>query len=415
DARATAARLPEIPTAQDVILVHVLDQAGAPRIPFLSGHAPSAREAETALAQERNALIGWGLDATDRLVEAVDGDIAGAILALAREERPSLIVVGARGRNIISDFFLGSVSAGVLRRAQTHVLIVRPAGAGRDALFSRVLCPVDFSKPSLQVVSLLPRLKVPEAVLLHVITSAESEEEMDTRIRDAEGRLAEIGERIKEKGIGVRALVRTGEAADEICAAAEETGATLVLLPRLGKTDYITNIPIGSTAADVAKRARVPVCVIVPALDLDIAVREIDAREFPLVDEVWTHYHRQTADPATDRIFGLHVEGTLASVARCRRHPNGLEVDGVFTPPEFRGRGYAKRVVEALVSACGGEDLYMHSTLDLVGFYGTFGFVSIPESGLPSSIRARFSFAIGDLKGANVQPMMRPATDRPSY
>lgn len=412
DARATAARLPEIPTARDVILVHVLEPSRAPRIPLISGHASTAGEAKTALARERATLLGWGLDATDCLVEAAEGDIAGAILDLAGRERPSLIVVGARGRNIISGLFLGSVSAGILRRAQTHVLVVHAPQKGGGKLFSRVLCPIDFSKPSLQVVSLLHRLKVPEAVLLHVITSAESEEEMDALIRDAEERLSGLRAHLEEEGVRVQTLVRAGPAADEICDVAAGAGVSLVMLPRLGRTDYITNTPIGSTAVGVAKRAQVPVCVILPALDFEIAVRELDAREFPLVDEVWTHYRGQTADPATDRIFGLFVEGTLASVARCRSHPDGLEVDGVFTPPEFRGRGYAKQVVAALVSACGGETLYMHSTLDLVGFYGTFGFVKIPESGLPTTIRERYAFAMGEMAGSNVQPMMRPATGR---
>jgi len=180
------------------------------------------------------------------------------------------------------------------------------------------------------------------------------------------------------------------------------------MLPRLGRTDYITNTPIGSTAAGVAKQARRPVCVIFPALDLEIAVRELRKEEFTLAEEVWVHYHQQTADPATDRIFGVFVEGSLVSVARCRAHPDGLEVDGVFTPTEYRGRGYAKRTVDALVAACGNETLYMHSTLELVGFYGSFGFVSIPESDLPPTIRARFDFALGDMESANVQPMMRP-------
>ena len=61
-----------------------------------------------------------------------------------------------------------------------------------------------------------------------------------------------------------------------------------------------------------------------------------------------------------------------------------------------------------LVDACGNEPLYMHSTLDLIGFYGTFGFIAIKEHELPASIRERFSFAEGDLEGANVQPMYRP-------
>ncbi len=62
-----------------------------------------------------------------------------------------------------------------------------------------------------------------------------------------------------------------------------------------------------------------------------------------------------------------------------------------------------------LVEACGNEPLYMHSTLDLIGFYGTFGFIAIKEHELPATIRDRFSFADGDLEGANVQPMFRPA------
>jgi hypothetical protein len=65
--------------------------------------------------------------------------------------------------------------------------------------------------------------------------------------------------------------------------------------------------------------------------------------------------------------------------------------------------------VRELVDTCGNEPLYMHSTLDLVGFYGTFGFVEIGEQELPVSIRERFSFAHGDLKGANVSPMKRVA------
>ena len=124
-------------------------------------------------------------------------------------------------------------------------------------------------------------------------------------------------------------------------------------------------------------------------------MRELRKEEFTLAEEVWVHYHQQTADPATDRIFGVFVEGSLVSVARCRAHPDGLEVDGVFTPTEYRGRGYAKRTVDALVAACGNETLYMHSTLELVGFYGSFGFVSIPENDLPPMIGARLQLCDG--------------------
>lgn len=401
---SATALIPGIPTAKEVVLTYVIDPANTSYSIWIPGRPRALPKdaAEAALEKEKEALQGAGLSVTEYVAEG--GDVAGAILAVAREVRPSLIVMGARGRNIISDFFLGSVSSGVLERARTHMLIARPAPEGADP-FSRVLCPVDFSKPSLQVVSMLRRLRVPEVVLVHVVAGNGEEGE---RVRDAKARLMDLKKTLEAAGVRAETRVARGAAVEEICTAAEEAGATLIMLPRLGRTDYITNTPIGSVAAGVAKQALHSVCVIFPALDLEIEARELRKDEFPLAEKIWTHYHQQTADPERDRIFGVFVEGSLVSVARCRAHPDGLEVDGVFTPTEYRGRGYAKRTVEALVAACGDETLYMHSTLELVTFYGSFGFVSIPEEDLPPTIRARFGFAMGDMKGANVQPMMRP-------
>ena len=36
----------------------------------------------------------------------------------------------------------------------------------------------------------------------------------------------------------------------------------------------------------------------------------------------------------------------------------------------------------------------------------------IPEQNLPTTIKARFDFAMGEMQGSNVQPMMRRATDQ---
>ena len=116
------------------------------------------------------------------------------------------------------------------------------------------------------------------------------------------------------------------------------------------------------------------------------------------------------SDRNTDRIFGVFVEGVLAAVARCRRHPDGLEVDGVFVDEMYRNRGYARNAVQALVAACGIETLNMHSTLPLVTFYSSFGFMPIAEHELPESIRTRFDFAGGNLEGANAAPMRRLPT-----
>ncbi len=137
------------------------------------------------------------------------------------------------------------------------------------------------------------------------------------------------------------------------------------------------------------------------------AARELGSDEFPLAEKLWEDYHQTKGDPSIDRIFGVFSAGSLVSVARCRRHPDGYEVDGVFTPKDLRGHGYAKLAVAALVEACHHDPLYMHAVLGLVPFYRAFGFEPIGESGLPPTIRARFAFALGEMEGSNVHPMKR--------
>jgi hypothetical protein len=139
-------------------------------------------------------------------------------------------------------------------------------------------------------------------------------------------------------------------------------------------------------------------------------VTELVSVEFALAETIWIDYHQTKGNPSSDRIFGAFSGSELVSVARCKRHPDGFEVDGVFTPDRFRGKGYANAAVWGLIEACGGNTLYMHSVANLTGFYGHYGFVPIPEHELPNTIRERYAWAQGEMAGANVCPMRRDAT-----
>ncbi|MFA5268502.1 MAG: GNAT family N-acetyltransferase [Methanoregula sp.] len=138
-------------------------------------------------------------------------------------------------------------------------------------------------------------------------------------------------------------------------------------------------------------------------------VRELTADEFPRADTVWFEYHETKGDPVLDRIFAVILDEGIVSLARCRRHPDGLDVDGIFTPEEHRSKGYSRMAVSALVEACHNDDLYMHAVRSLVPFYQSFGFRIIPERDLPQTIRERYVWAAGNLEGADVQPMHRKA------
>lgn len=138
-------------------------------------------------------------------------------------------------------------------------------------------------------------------------------------------------------------------------------------------------------------------------------VRELRADEFCLADLVWKEYHETKGDPGRDRVFAVFSGATPVSLARCRRHPCGFEVDGIFTVESCRGRGYSRMAVGALVEACHNDVLFMYAVRHLAVFYATFGFEPVLETALPADIRERYTWAAGNLEGADVQPMRRNA------
>ena len=144
-------------------------------------------------------------------------------------------------------------------------------------------------------------------------------------------------------------------------------------------------------------------------LDGDIKTRELRAGEFSLANACWIDYHETKGDPASDRVFAVFSGSRIVSLARCHRHEDGLEVDGIFTPAEHREQGNSRRAVCALVEACHNDDLYMYAVRHLIPFYTRFGFEQIPENALPAKIRERYTWAAGNLEGAEVQPMRRKA------
>jgi nucleotide-binding universal stress UspA family protein/predicted GNAT family acetyltransferase len=418
-AERTVQCIGEIPGIRDLVLLHVLEPSPDGTTPY-GQHTIDARIRDSLgrLEELKREIGSPDLPVRVLVHERVHDDVAGTILSVAAKEKADLIALGAKGRTLRS-LVLGSVSAAVLRNAKTGVLVVHDhaldAGGALEkycrSAFARVLCPVDFSKPSLDTVEALPSLgPMGEVILLHVLSEDLHGWDIPIVRRSAEMRLGELKERLEKDGLRVRFLITAGKPAGEILKTAGAEDASLVVLTRFGKRDYVQAVGIGRTAAEVGEKARQPVLVRYPALHYDVVTRELAPAEFPVAEEIWLKYHRQKTGPATDRLFASFVDGVPAGVARCRRHPDGLEVDGIFVLEEFRNRGYARRMVAALVQACGNEDLFMHSTRELVPFYRGFGFEPIPEQELPGTIRERYSFALGDLATADVQPMVRRAS-----
>jgi nucleotide-binding universal stress UspA family protein/GNAT superfamily N-acetyltransferase len=402
---ACIARMPGIRT---LVLAH-----------FLNDQENSVCEEATRRIQLQQEMVRRsGIDTVIRVIDSGDISIHEAILATADAENASLIVVGAR-KGLLSGSLLGPGAGRVLTNSRTHILIMRFDSPGllhrkipynpERTLCSKIIFPTDFSKPAREALEVLKQSGgVSEVVLLHVIRPLETDGKAQKRtLCVVNERLRRWQDELGEAGIPATTLIRYGKPCDEICQAAVEENASMIVMSRYGWMDYIRQIPLGTTTASVAKTAKRPVLVVFSEIHVTVHARELQKDEFFFAEKIWLDYHQTKSDPDNDRIFGVFVEDTPVSVARCKRHTDGFEVDGVFTWDEFRGRGYARKAMEALIAGCKQETLYMHATLPLVTLYSSLGFTPIPEKELPPTIRARYAWAMGEMKGANVCPMKR--------
>ena len=149
-------------------------------------------------------------------------------------------------------------------------------------MFSKVLVPLDGSKvgeaafPVIEqlVDKMAPKQQV-EVILLGVITLLRhwvvvgeasapvsyTEDEMDLIRNRVTTYLETTGANMKKRGVIITTMVRTGNAADEILKAAEETGADVIAMSTHGRSG-LRRLAFGSITDKVLRGANVPVLMV---------------------------------------------------------------------------------------------------------------------------------------------------------
>ena len=110
----------------ELILLHVHAARGSETLALGALDAAQIEEAERRIAGPSfdKARAAIGAAAVARTLVSI-GDPAEEIVALARRERASLIVMGSRGLSPVRELLLGSVSEKVIRHADCAVTVVR--------------------------------------------------------------------------------------------------------------------------------------------------------------------------------------------------------------------------------------------------------------------------------------------------
>jgi nucleotide-binding universal stress UspA family protein len=202
------------------------------------------------------------------------------ILAQAAASGADLIVLGTHGRSGFERLFLGSVTEKVIRKTACPTLVVPPRApdvpADRPVRFSRILCPIDFSDPSLS--ALTYALNLAEEVdgrltLLHVveIPRALSDEpaafDVDiARVRDkaaadARSRLRALIPEDARTYCTVETAVVEGRAHREILRHATVCQSELIVMGGHGH-GALDGLLFGSTTHHVIRAADCPVLVV---------------------------------------------------------------------------------------------------------------------------------------------------------
>lgn len=107
-----------------VVFVYVRGALGALGAPFYQEKlSEQMTYARAALDRARALSDDHDVEADEEILE---GDAAEHIVELARARDAALIVIGSRGHGAVTGALLGSVSSGVLHRADRPVLVVPP-------------------------------------------------------------------------------------------------------------------------------------------------------------------------------------------------------------------------------------------------------------------------------------------------
>ncbi|MDD1696756.1 MAG: universal stress protein [Methanoregula sp.] len=268
-------RISEIPGIQEVVLLHVVDTTRPARLDWTDGR-PHIENPQLLLEEKKRVLEQRGMRVSinvDMIVNAItQNPVSNAILEIAKTENVSLIVIGARGINPIHELLLGSVSSSVIRYATTNVLIMHfpsltveskasPAFAYQQ-LFSKVLVPTDFSRSAddaLAFIKTIPGIK--ETVLLHVVSRAESEKDIEGNLKTAEKRLNDMKNELILTGADIKLHVGAGDPTEMILSVADEDDVSLIAMSAFG-LDWIRELVLGSTTFSVVRRTTKPVLII---------------------------------------------------------------------------------------------------------------------------------------------------------
>jgi nucleotide-binding universal stress UspA family protein len=261
-----------IPGIREIILLHVIKHFAIPMGAEIIENL-AVQAAEVYLQEAKTYIKTLNPAITVTLEETTSTDITGAILDAAEKKGVNLIVIHASIKGIMTGVLLSCVSSKVLCRISKINVMITPntlveALTGKTyekfcpMIFSRILCPTNFSEFSVKTTALAGTMNgVGEIVLLHVVQKGEAGNDLEVAVKTAELRIKAIRDELAVKGIRTRTIIVTGKPESEIPRIAQEEDVSLIWMRSTAK-GCLHDFFFGSMVHDVVMHSKRPVIVI---------------------------------------------------------------------------------------------------------------------------------------------------------
>jgi len=256
----------------EIVLLHVIEDIRSPMgAETVEEFVKSAAEKSFQVEKRYLETLSPNIRVTPELI--ISSDITGTILETAEKNKVDLVIISAYGIGMKAGLLTGDVESALLcRTSRINVLVMRhriiETMTGKTyekfcpMIFSRILCPTNFSPDSERAIALAGTMKgVGEIILLHVLSPDEAKVEAQESTRAAEVRLGAIRDTLAAKGIRSRAIVTTGHPASAISGTAETEDVSVIWINSYGK-GCLHDFLLGSRVNDVVMNTRRPVIII---------------------------------------------------------------------------------------------------------------------------------------------------------
>jgi nucleotide-binding universal stress UspA family protein len=186
--------------------------------------------------------------------QVLHGPCADQIRSFAAHNGSDAIVIGTHGRTGLSRAVLGSVAEAIMRHADIPVVTVHEDDEMRTGPVAVAMDSSPAAHAALEVGIAIAAARRMKTMIVYVCNATTVPAVINVLLERA-------AERARDHGVATQLVLREGDAADQLLAAAEEDDCCMLVMGTHGRSPLARFI-VGSVATAVVERAYIPVVTV---------------------------------------------------------------------------------------------------------------------------------------------------------